>query len=202
MSEARTDAGPAIQPELARRWSPYAWGDREVADADLVAILEAARWAPSSYNEQPWRYIVARRKDAAAFAKALSCLVEGNQAWAKNVQVLMFGVVVTKFARNGKANRAAEHDLGLASGNICVEATARGLHVHQMIGIVPDKVREAYGVPADCEPLTGLAIGYVGDDPSLPEALKERDRPPRTRRALAATVFGDAWDKPAVFLST
>jgi nitroreductase len=197
MSEARSDPGPAIEPALARRWSPYAWSDRDVPEADLVAILEAARWAPSSYNEQPWRYIVVRRSDEAAFAKALACLVEGNQAWAKFVPVLLFGIVVTTFSRNGKPNRAAEHDLGLASGSICVEATARGLCVHQMIGIVPEKVRETYGVPENALPLTALAIGYAGEGPDVPDALKERDRAPRTRRPLAATFFGDGWDKPS-----
>jgi nitroreductase len=197
MSEARTDTGPAIQPLLASRWSPYAYSDRPVSDDDLTAILEAARWAPSSYNEQPWRYILARRSDSDAFAKLVSCLVEGNQVWARQVPVLMIGVAVMTFSRNGKPNKAAHHDLGLAAGNICVEATARGLYVHQMIGIEPDKVRQLYAVPENAEPLTGLAIGYLGDNPSLPEALHERDRAARTRRPLSSMVFGDAWDKPA-----
>jgi nitroreductase len=115
MSETRSDAGPAIDTELAKRWSPYAYSDREVRDEDLRAILEAARWAPSSYNEQPWRYILARRSDEAAFAKAVSCLLEGNQVWARRVPVLMIAVTVTTFARNGKPNKAAQHDLGLAA---------------------------------------------------------------------------------------
>jgi nitroreductase len=197
MSETRSDAGPAIDAELAKRWSPYAYSDRAVSDSDLLAILEAARWAPSSYNEQPWRYILARKSEPEAFAKALSCLLEANQAWAKQADVLMLAVTVTTFTRNGKPNKAAQHDLGLAAGNICVEATARGLHVHQMIGIVPEKVRELYGVPAHAEPLTAIAIGYLGENPALPEALHERDRAARTRRPLAQTVFAGAWDEAA-----
>jgi nitroreductase len=197
MSEARSDAGPAIESELEKRWSPYAYSDRPVPDADLLAILEAARWAPSSYNEQPWRYILARKSEPEAFAKALSCLLEANQVWAKQASVLILAVTVTTFARNGKPNKAAQHDLGLAAGNVCVEATARGLHVHQMIGIVPEKVREIYGVPENAEPLTAIAIGYIGENPGLPDALHERDRAVRTRKPLSEIVFGDGWEKAA-----
>jgi nitroreductase len=164
---------------------------------DLLGILEAARWAPSSYNEQPWRYILARRSDREAFEKLLSCLVDGNQAWAKHVPVLLIGVAMMKFARNGKPNKAAAHDLGLAAGNMCVEATARGLFVHQMIGIVPERVRELYSVPEDAEPLTAVAIGYLGGGGDLPPALQERDRKPRERRPVREFVFEGSWDQPA-----
>src|SRR5580704_12118986 len=124
------------------------------------APRRAARWAPSSYNEQPWRYVVATRDDHAQFERLLSYLVEGNQAWAKHVPVLALGIVSLKFAKNGKDNRAAVHDLGLAAGNLVVEATAHGLRVHQMIGILPDKAREVFGIPEGYEAWTGIAIGY------------------------------------------
>lgn len=195
MKEAQPDY--PIEALLARRWSPYSFAERDVPLEDLQAILEAARWAPSSYNEQPWRYLLARRSDSAAFEKLLSCLVDGNQAWAKSAPVLLIGLAIVTFARNGKPNAAAVHDLGLAAGNICVEATARGLFVHQMIGIVPERVRALYNVPDDAEPLTAAAIGYLGDGSSLPDAIQERDRGPRTRRPLASFVFQDAWDQPA-----
>ncbi len=195
MKEAQPDY--PIEALLARRWSPYSFAERDVPLEDLQAILEAARWAPSSYNEQPWRYLLARRSDPAAFEKLLSCLVDGNQVWAKSAPVLLIGLAIVKFARNGKPNAAAVHDLGLAAGNICVEATARGLFVHQMIGIVPERVRALYNVPDDAEPLTAAAIGYLGDGSSLPDAIQERDRGPRTRRPLASFVFQDGWDQPA-----
>ncbi len=195
MKEAQPDY--PIEALLARRWSPYSFAERDVPLEDLQAILEAARWAPSSYNEQPWRYLLARRSDPAAFEKLLSCLVDGNQVWAKSAPVLLIGLAIVTFARNGKPNAAAVHDLGLAAGNICVEATARGLFVHQMIGIVPERVRALYNVPDDAEPLTAAAIGYLGDGSSLPDAIQERDRGPRTRRPLASFVFQDAWDQPA-----
>jgi nitroreductase len=192
---AKTDV--PVHPLIAARWSPYCYSDKPVSEEDLRAVLEAARWAPSSYNEQPWRYMLARRSDGAAFDQMLSCLVEGNQAWAKAAPVLMIGVVVKTFSRNGKPNRAAEHDLGLAAGNICAEATARGLYVHQMIGIVPERVRELYGVPTEAEPLTALAIGYLGDGSDTAEAMRERDRAPRTRHRVDAFVFAGAWGNAA-----
>ena len=105
----------------------------------------------------------------------LSCLVEGNQAWAKAAPVLAIGCTSLKFARNGKPNAAAVHDLGLASGNLRLEATARGLHVHQMIGIHPDRARELFRVPDGVQPFTGLAIGYAADPATAPEPLRQRD---------------------------
>jgi len=182
-----------IQELLAERWSPYAFDSRPVSEADLHSIFEAARWAPSSYNEQPWSFIVATKEDSAEFARLLSCLVEGNQAWAKNVPVLALGVVRLTFSRNDQTNRAAVHDLGLAAGNLVTEATARGLSVHQMIGILPDKARELYQIPEHSEAWTSIAIGYKGDPSKLPDALKQRDLSPRQRKPLAEFVFGGKW---------
>jgi nitroreductase len=119
--------------------------------------------------------------------------VEANQAWAKTVPVLVLGVVNLRFARNNKENRAAVHDLGLAAANMVVEATARGLHVHQMIGIVPDKAREVFRIPENCEAWTALAIGYKADPDKLPDALKDRDLAPRTRKPLREFVFAGQW---------
>ena len=141
-----------IHELITARWSPYAFADRPVAKADLQSLFEAARWAPSSYNEQPWRYIVASKENAAEFAKVLSCLVEGNQAWAKAAPVLALGCASLNFERNGTPNAVALHDLGLGSGMLCVEATSRGLSVHQMIGILPDKARELFHIPAGSWP--------------------------------------------------
>src|SRR5262249_49427539 len=127
-----------VQELIAARWSPYAFSNRPVSRQDLLSLFEAARWAASSYNEQPWTYIVATEDDAEGFATLLSCLVEGNQTWAKAAPVLALGCTSLTFTRNGKPNAAAEHDLGLASGSFALEAAARGLCVHQMIGILPD----------------------------------------------------------------
>ncbi len=182
-----------INELLATRWSPYAFSDQPVSEEDLRSLFEAARWAASSYNEQPWRYIVATRKDPQEFERLLSCLVEGNQPWAKAAPVLALGCVSLKFAYNGKPNAAAEHDLGIASACLTLEATARGLFVHQMIGILPDRARELYQIPDDFKPLTGLAIGYLGDLNNLPENYRERDLKPRQRKPQAEFVFAGRW---------
>ncbi|PQO46095.1 nitroreductase family protein [Blastopirellula marina] len=182
-----------IHDLIANRWSPYAFDDRSVSEEDLCSVLEAARWAPSSYNEQPWAFIVATKDNPAEHEKIVSCLVEGNQPWAKAAPVLMLGCVFYQFNRNGKPNPAAEHDLGLASGNLTLEATARGLYVHQMIGIEPAKAKEVFGLPDGVEAKTGLALGYVADPSVLPEGYKERDLAPRERKPLKDFVFTGKW---------
>ena len=178
---------------ITKRWSPYSFDSRSVPDEDLRSLFEAARWAPSSYNEQPWNYIVAKKENPEEFQRLLSCLVDGNQVWAKAAPVLALGIAKLRFARNDQPNRAAIHDLGLAAGNLVVEATARGLWVHQMIGILPDKAREIYAIPEGYEPLTGIAIGYAGDPKALPEGLRERDLARRPRKPLREFVFGQTW---------
>lgn len=184
---------------LAERWSPYGFEGRPVSETDLRSLFEAARWAASSYNEQPWNYLVATREDPGEFERLLSCLVESNQAWARAAPVLVLGVVSLKFAKNSKDNRAAVHDLGLAAGNLVVEATSRGLSVHQMIGIMPDKAREVYRIPEYFEAWTAMAIGYKADPAKLPDALKERDLAPRQRKPLSGFVFTRQWGQPSIF---
>ncbi|MCZ7647283.1 MAG: nitroreductase family protein [Planctomycetota bacterium] len=192
MSKHATPDHP-IHELLSKRWSPYVFADRPVAPADLNSLFEAARWAASSYNEQPWRFIVAARGQDAAFKKLLGCLVEANQAWARQAPVLALGVFARTFQRNGKPNKAAAHDLGLAAASLTFEATARGLCVHQMIGIDPEQARAAYSIPEDHEAFTALAIGYPGDPAQAPEALRGRDTAPRARKPLAEFVFGESW---------
>jgi nitroreductase len=186
-----------IHDLIARRWSPYAFADRPVPVEDLSSLFEAARWAASSYNEQPWRYIVATKENPAEFERLLSCLVEGNQPWAKGAPVLALGCAALKFAANNTPNAVALHDLGQASAALTVEASARGLFVHQMAGILPDRARELYQIPADAQPLTGVAIGYLGSPDSLPEAYRKRDLAPRQRKPLVEFVFGGQWGAAA-----
>ena len=145
MSHAAPTDHP-IHEVLTGRYSPYVFdAGRSVSQADLQSIFEAARWTMSCYNEQPWRYIVGvRERDASTWEQVLECLVEGNQAWAQHAPVLGLGLTRKTFERNGKDNPAARHDLGAASANLTVEAVARGLQVHQMLGIVPDRAIELF----------------------------------------------------------
>jgi nitroreductase len=200
MNEKQALIDHPIHKFLAERWSPYAFEDRSVSQSDLCSLFEAARWSASSYNEQPWSYIVATKEDPDQFQQLLSCLLEGNQFWAKDAPVIALGIASHKFARNGEDNRSAIHDLGLASGNLVVEATARGLCVHQMIGILPDKARELFDIPEHSEAWTGMVIGYQGDPMTLPDALKERDLAPRQRKPLAQFVFSGKWGNPSPLL--
>jgi nitroreductase len=168
-----------------------------VEPAVLGSLFEAARWAASAFNEQPWRFVVATRDDEAAHARLLSTLVPGNQAWAAAAPVLIVTAVATTYARTGKPNAHARHDLGLAVGQLSVEATSRGLVLHQMAGIDADRAREACGIPEGYEPVTAIALGYPGDPASLPDALRERETALRTRRPAAESVFGGRWGEPA-----
>lgn len=178
---------------ILRRWSPRAFADRSVERATLVRLLEAARWAPSCFNEQPWRYIVATKENPAEFAKLLSCLVEGNQLWAKQAPVLMISVAKLAFARDGSPNRHAFHDVGAASAFLTFQATALGLFVHQMGGIFPDKAREVYGIPQGFEAVAGIALGYLGDPATLPDKIRERELAPSERQPLEAMAFSGRW---------
>jgi nitroreductase len=199
MSKIATTDHPILEI-LSTRFSPYAFADRDVCEEDLRSLFEAARWAPSSYNEQPWSYVVATRRDPEAFARLLACLVETNQGWARHAPVLALGCTRERFQRNDRPNAAALHDLGLAAGNLLAEATARGLAVHQMIGILPDRARETFAIPEPVRAVTALAIGYAGPPERLPERLRPLDLAPRTRRPLSAFVFGARWGDSAPWL--
>jgi nitroreductase len=178
---------------IAARWSPYSFANKPVSDEDLRSLFEAARWAASSYNEQPWNYLLAKKEDAQEFSRLLSCLVEFNQSWAQQASALMIGISRLTSSRNNEPNRAAIHDLGLANATLVLEATARGLSAHQMIGILPDKVRELYAVPEGYEPMVAVAIGYAGVSENLPEALRARDLARRPRKPLKEFVFRGKW---------
>lgn len=197
MSKKKALTDYPIHELLAERWSPYAFQDRPVSQVDLRSLFEAARWSASSYNEQPWSYLVATKENPDHFQQLLWCLVEANQIWAQNAPVLALGIASLRFTRNNQENKAAIHDLGLASGNLVVEATARGICVHEMIGILPDKARDLFDIPEGFEAWTAMAIGYQGDPITLPDALKERDLSPRQRKPLDQFVFSGKWGNPS-----
>jgi nitroreductase len=176
-----------IHELLQQRHSPYAFDpDRAVSEADLAALFEAARWTMSCYNAQPWRYVVGvKQRSPEVWEQVHAVLVEGNQPWAANAPVLALGVMEKNFEHNGKPNGAAAHDLGAASALLTVEAMSRGLLVHQMLGIEPEKAREVFSLGDSLEALTALAIGYRGQPHHVPEKFAERDERPRERKPLA-----------------
>ena len=184
------------------RWSPRAFADRRVEPEKVRRMLEAARWTMSSYNEQPWRYVVAsRHEDAEAHDQLLHCLNEFNQKWAQHAPVLMMSFYKKTFSSNERPNRCAPHDLGAASAALTFQATAMDLYVHQMAGIQQDVIRETYDVPDDFEPMAGLAVGYLGDPEVLSDGQQDAEQSPRSRRSLDEFVFGDDWKAPTPLLT-
>ncbi len=182
------------------RWSPRAFADKPVADDVLRSLFEAARWAPSSNNEQPWAFIVATKADHTSFANVLSTLVEFNQSWAKHAPVIGIAVSEMEFARNQHPNRNAFYDTGAAMAYLTIEATARELYVHQMAGFDPHKAIEQLHIPKGWEPIAAFVLGYGGDPGSLPEQLRDRELAPRSRKPLSEFVMSGTWGHPADFL--
>lgn len=183
---AETDA-PVLEV-LADRWSPRAFAADETIDETLLAsALEAARWAPSANNTQPWRFIVARR-GTGAHGRIHDSLVGFNQAWAGDAAVLIVAVTETADA-DGTLRGFAAYDLGQAVAHLSVQAHHDGLHVHQMGGFDRDAVREAFDLEPRFEPVTVIALGPIGDPSSLPEVLQQRETARRERRPLADSLI-------------
>ena len=184
---------------IQNRWSPRAFSDKAVPQEVLRSLFEAARWAPSSSNEQPWAYIVATKDDPENFEKSLGALVEFNANWARKAPVLVIAVAELAFAKNNAPNRNAQYDVGAASLQLSIEATARGLVVHQMAGFDPETAKEAYDIPQGWEPIAAMAIGYPGDASSLPEPLQSREKAPRSRKRIREFVMSGQWGHTAEF---
>lgn len=189
-----------IHEILRERWSPRAFDPKPVEPEKLRSLFEAARWAPSSFNAQPWYFIVATKQDATNFDKLLESFVEGNRAWARNAPVVALSVAALNFEHNGAPNRHALHDVGQASANLALQAAALGLQIHQMAGILPEKARELFSIPEGYEAVAGIALGYPGNPESLPENMRQREVSPRVRKPLASFVFSGNWGETARFV--
>ena len=189
-----------IHDFIRQRWSPRAFADRAITRTELGGLLEAARWAPSSSNEQPWSFIVATRDNKTEFEKLFSCLVPGNQLWAGAAPVLMLSIAHMVFEEDNSPNRHAFHDVGLAVENLILQGMSIGVFTHQMAGFHVDKARELFALPAGYEPVAMIALGYPGDPQTLPETLRERELAGRSRKGLEEFVFAARWGQrsPAV----
>ncbi len=195
MSEKHEGSEQEIHSLLQRRWSPRAFDqERSVARDDLLSCLEAARWAPSCFNDQPWRFVVCRREDhAQAWQDMLSCLSAKNQTWAQHAPVLLMVCANTLFGHDGNENRWAEYDAGAASVSLCLQAASLGLATHQMGGFNATLAAEKFHVPEAFTPMTIMAVGYQGEAGQLDEALQAIESEPRKRKTLAETVCFERW---------
>ena len=185
-----------IHELVARRWSPRAFDERPIGADLLRTLFEAARWAPSSNNEQPWRFIVACKDHKEDWDRLFDCLLEGNKRWAFRAPVLLLSVASLNFEDDGAPNRHAFHDTGLAAENLVLQATASGLAAHQMAGFDVEKARTDLRIPAGYEPVAMIAVGYPGDPALLPERLRERELRPRSRRPIEEWIFCGQWGDP------
>ncbi len=185
----------AVEPLLLRRWSPRAFSDQAVSDDDLRTLFTAATWAASSYNEQPWRFVVGRRGDE-IHGRIFSSLTEANRGWAKSAPVLFASFAKRTFTHNDQPNAVAAHDTGAAAANLAIQATALGLYVHGMAGYDAQALRAALEVPGDFDPVACWALGYRGVPAALPEHFAQMESSPRQRKGIDEVVFA-RWGQSA-----
>ena len=189
-------AVPGVEDLFLRRWSPRAFADKDVSNEDLKTVFEAARWAASSYNEQPWRFFLGKRGDA-TYQKIFDVLVEFNQGWAKSAPVLILSVASNRFAHSGQKNGYSIHDTGAATGYLSLQATALGLHTHSMAGFDHEKARKAFNISHDYDIGAVTALGYLGDPSTLHDQMRAQETSPRQRKPVSEIVLAE-WDKPAL----
>jgi len=195
MIKKSIDTSAPIHDLLASRWSGVAYDpSRSVSAADLRKLAEAARWAPSCFGDQPWRFIICSRDEHnEAWQLAFNCLSEGNQPWCQHAPVLIISCTDTLFAHNDKPNAYGPYDTGAAALSICLQATVLGLMTHQMAGFSADKARDAFAIPARYQPLAMMSVGYQLPEAVLPAQLRERELKPRVRSPLASRFFAGSW---------
>ncbi|MFT7414556.1 MAG: nitroreductase [Methylophagaceae bacterium] len=198
MIEKPADTEQKIEKVLAERWSGRAFDPTlPVTDQQITAIVEAARWAPSCYGAQPWRYIVwNRHQDEVSWKKALDCLAPGNQEWAKNAPLLILAASVKAFSHNDKPNNWAGYDTGAASISLCLQASAMGLMSHQMGGFDGDKLKAVFAIPDDINLWAMIAVGHPAALDTLNEQELERELKARERRPLSKQFYRGDWNIP------
>lgn len=186
-----------IHDIIQARWSPRAFDpDKPVSHDDLLSLLEAARWAPSCFNDQPWRFVVCdKATDETGWQHAFSILAEKNRRWAKNAPILMLAVAMDSFNHNGQANRWAMYDTGAASVSMCLQATALGMCVHQMGGFDAEKALKVFNLPGDCKPMAMMAVGYQAEVDVLDDDFKEAELAARSRAALNERFYAGQWGR-------
>jgi nitroreductase len=191
-----------IHPLIAHRRSTRAFASTSVEPETLATLTEAARWAPSCMNEQPWNFIVATKANKADFDRLLGCLLEFNVQWAQHAPMLLLSVAKLTFESTEELNRHAFHDVGHAKADLTFQAMVSGLVVHQIAGFDVEKARREFSIPQDYEPVAAAAIGYPGNSADLPEKLRKKDASPRKRKPLSNFVFEGGWGHSADWTRT
>jgi nitroreductase len=175
-----------IDPIFLKRWSPRAFSPEPIDEETLMRVFECARWAASSFNEQPWRFLIARSEEDRQ--KFLSFLMPANQVWAKNAPVLVLVISKKTFSHNGSPNKVYMHDAGAAAAYMALGATMNGLIAHGMAGYDADQARATLGIPTDFDPVSVWALGKHGDKSTLPPEVAEREVP-SGRRPVAESIM-------------
>lgn len=174
---------------IGKRWSPRAFSDKDIDEKTVLSLFEAARWAPSCMNGQPWRFLAAARADAERFGKMSRCLNERNREWAPSAALLVITMVQKHPSPDNQVDAYALYDLGLAVGNLTTQATALGLYMHTLAGFSAETAKTLFAIPEGIEPVTMLAIGYLGDPGQLSEFNRGRELAPRTRLPINELVL-------------
>ncbi len=196
LTEKTAQTTYSIHPLLADRWSPRVFEDKPISETELFQLFEAAHWAASSNNAQPWRFLYAYR-GSETFEKIFQCLSEFNQKWARHASVLVLTAIQENFD-TGKENYHALHDLGLAMGNFSVQAQSMGIALHQMAGVNWQKAHQVFQVPEGYHIATAVAVGYYGGNTDqLPSDLQAKEGSGRSRKPLTEIVFSETWGQRA-----
>lgn len=200
MQERKAITSVPINELAARRWSPRAFdAQRGVTPAQTEALIEAARWAPSCFGAEPWRFLVWNRAvDAAGWQQAFDCLSDNNRKWCNKVPLLFLACAGANFEHNGQTNRWAQYDTGMAALSLSLEAVAQGLVAHQMGGFDIAKVRAAFAIPDDFMPMAMIAVGYQAAPETIDdEETRQKELKARARKPVAGRFYGGRWGHPA-----
>jgi nitroreductase len=180
---------------LEKRYSPRAFNPEKVPSKEEIELLfKAAQWAPSSYNDQPWRFMYALNTDKKQFEKLMEPLVDFNKEWVKMAPLLVL-TMARKHYDNGKPHEHSHHDLGLAMGQMCIQASAMGMYMHHMSGFDPNIARELFNVPDELDIVTYVAIGFLGDKNNLPDYIAKMEDKVKTRKDFDELIFKGDWEK-------
>lgn len=195
MSEKKSAIKHPVLDIIEKRWSPRSFQDKAIPKEDLMSMFEAARWAPSSFNGQPWRFIIANREDKENYKRLYDCLIEFNQGWVEPAPILGISIGRKRFEQTDKANKHHLHDVGLAMSLLVLEGMQRGVYVHQMSGFDVDKTHELLEIPEGYEPCAMFVLGYPGSPDQLSDELKEKELATGERKPMEEMLFEGKFGK-------